>query len=145
MAEFTKTIDIDCPAQKIFEFVGEVSNLPRYLPTTKHAEPQGADRVRVQGEAKGHKYDGDGYLRRDAQNMRLEWGADEGYYSGWMQVNGQGDRSQVTVCLNFKSKPGGADHAPSDADIEEGMQRSLESIRNQVTGQGSKVEPAAAT
>jgi hypothetical protein len=99
---------------------------------------------------KGHRYDADGYLRPNPEKLRLEWGADEGYYSGWLQVEGQNgnghDSAQVTVHLSFKEKPGqDSGHAPSDADIQEGMQKALQSIQNYVEGTGGKEEPAAAT
>lgn len=148
--EYERSMTIDAPAEQIFDFMSEISNLPKYMPTTKRAESQGGERVRVQGEAEGHRYDADGYLRADRDAMRLEWGADEGYYSGYMQVEPQGDSSaQVTVHLSFRDTPAPDDDdsgdAPSPSDIEEGMQKSLESIANQVTGRGGKEEPAAAT
>ena len=150
MPEYEHSQTIQAAPQTIFDFVADVSNLPKYLPTTQSAQKQGEERVRVQGEAKGHRYDADGYLRPNAEKLRLEWGADEGYYSGWLQVegrNGNGhDSAQVTVHLSFKEKPGqDSGHVASDADIEEGMQKALESIQNHVTGTGGKEEPAAAT
>lgn len=65
--------------------MSKVENLPKYLPTTHSAEPQDGERVRVQGEAQGHPYDSDGFFRQDKENHRIEWRADEGYYSGWLQ------------------------------------------------------------
>ena len=81
------------------------------------------------------------------QAKRLEWGADEGYYSGWMQMTGEGDRSDVTVHISLRGKPPGApdDGAPSRSDVQEGLQKGLESIKNYVEGHGGKEEPAAAT
>lgn len=151
MPEYEHSQTIQAAPQRIFDFVADVSNLPKYLPTTKSAQEQGEERVRVQGEAKGHRYDADGYLRPNAEKLRLEWGADEGYYSGWLQIDGQNgsvhsDNAQVTVHLSFKEKPGqDSGHAPSDADIQEGMQKALQSIQNYVEGTGGKEEPAAAT
>ena len=45
--------------------------MPRYLPTTKQAEDAGSDLVHVAGEANGHPYDAEGYLRR--KDGGLEW------------------------------------------------------------------------
>ncbi len=136
------------PPGQVLDFVADVRNLPRYLPTTKDAQPQGEGRVRVQGEAQGHRYDGDGYLRRDEAAQRLEWGADEGYYSGWLQVRGEGDgASTVTVHISLRGHPPGADpsSAPSDDQINEGLMAGLRSIQNQLEGRGGKQEPSAAT
>lgn len=146
MAEYKHTIRIPVQPQQIFDFVADVRNLPKYLPTTRDAQSQGPERVRVQGEAKGHRYDADGYLKRDADAMRLSWGADEGYYSGWLQIEPEADQSNVTVCLEFNAYPGGDDaERPSPEDIHAGIVSALESIRNAVERQGGKVESPAAT
>ena len=148
MAEYEQTLTMRASPDEIISFVADVRNMPKYLPTTKGAQPQGDDRVRVQGEANGHRYDSDGYLRRDIEGKRLEWGADEGYYSGWIQVRPGGeDLSAVTVHISLRGAPPGADPSgkPGDDDINEGLVASLTSIRNHVEGTGGKVEPSAAT
>ena len=148
MGGYEQTLTMRAPPDRVLGFVSDVRNLPRYVPTTKDAQPQGEGRVRVQGEAQGHRYDGDGYLRRDDAAGRLEWGADEGYYSGWFQVRGDGGASSsVTVHISLRGHPPGADpsSAPSDEQINEGLVKGLESIRNQVEGRGGKEEPSAAT
>ncbi len=149
MAEYKHSIHIPVQPQTIFDFVSDVRNLPQYLPTTREAQSQGGERVRVQGEAKGHRYDADGYLKRDPDAMRLTWGADEGYYSGWLQIEPQADQpneSNVTVCLEFKAYPGENEgRQPTAEDIHTGIVSALESIRNVVERQGGKVESPAAT
>lgn len=149
MGEYEQTMTMQAAAGTILEFVSDIRNMPRYLPTTKSAQPQGEDRVRVQGEAMGHAYDSDGYLRRDDAAMRLEWGSDEGHYSGWLQVADAGKgASGVTIHISLHAKPG-ADTAaaggPDDAQINEGLLAGLRSIQNQVEGRGGKEEPSAAT
>lgn len=146
MPSYQQTIQIPVQPRQVFDFVADVRNLPNYLPTTRDAQSQGDERVRVQGEAKGHAYDADGYLRCDRQQMRLEWGADEGHYAGWLQIDAQGDRSTVTVNLEFHESVERPDaRAPNEQDVRAGLNAALESIRRQVLGEGGKVEPAAAT
>ena len=148
MGEYEQTMTMQAPPDEILDFVSDIGNMPKYLPTTKSAQPQGEDRVRVQGEAMGHAYDSDGYLRRDDEAMRLEWGSDEGYYSGWLEVEGDGeDASEVTIHISLRGKPPGAGQSggPSDDQINEGIAKGLESIRNHVEGRGGKEEPSAAT
>ena len=148
MGEYEQTMTMRASPERVIDFVADIRNMPSYLPTTKSAEPQGEDRVRVQGEAQGHRYDSDGYLRRDPQNKRLEWGADEGYYSGWLQVREDGaDASAVTIHISLRGAPPGADrsNAPSDEQINEGLVKGLRSIQNHVEGRGGKEEPSAAT
>jgi uncharacterized membrane protein len=150
MASYQESMSISASADQVFDFIADIRNLPKYIPTTKSAQPddEGGERVQVQGEAHGHQYNADGYLRADRQNHRLEWGADEQYYSGRMEVQPKGNnQSQVTVEITLRDNPPGADEGdkPSDADIHEGLRKALESIQNQVTGQGGKEEPSAAT
>lgn len=144
MPDFEQSLPMDAPPDAVLAFVSDVRNMPRYLPTTKAAEPQGGDRVQVHGEAQGHHYDADGYLRR--KDGGLEWGADEGYYSGWLRVEPDGSGSRVTVGIRLNGHPPGADPdgAPSGEQIDEGLMKGLESIRNQVEGTGGKEEPSAA-
>ena len=149
MPEFSQSLTIAAPPDEVLDFISDVRNLPKYLPTTKSAQSQGEERVRVQGEAHHHPYDADGYLRCDREAMRLEWGADEGYYSGSMEVDEGEDEetSEVTVQIVLRGKPPGAPEGegPSEDDINEGLMKSLESIRNHLEGEGGKEEPRAAT
>ena len=148
MPEYEHTQTIHASPDEVFAFVSDVRNLPRYLPTTKGAEPQGEGRVR--GEANGHPYDSDGYFRVDEAARRLEWGADEeGKYSGWLTVSGEESASLVTVHLSFGPATDLPErieeNSPGERPIQQGLEASLASIQNLVEGQGGKVEPPAAT
>lgn len=143
--EFEERIIIHAAPEAVFDFVADVRNMPRYLPTTRQAEPQQGDRVRVQGEVAGHRYDADGFLRIHRQRHRLEWGADEHFYTGHLDVRPHGDdATEVTAHLTFKGYPHSDQHeGPSDADIREGLRKALRSIENLVTGTGGKEEASA--
>ena len=140
--EYEETLTVNADAATVFDFVADIRNMPKYLPTTTAAQPQGEERVRVQGEANGKSYDSDGYLRPDRAAKRLEWGADEGYYSGWMQVSEAGAASSVTIHISLRDS---FDGAPAPEQVLEGLRAGLESIRNHVEGSGGKVESSAAT
>ncbi len=155
MAEFEHSMTIRASADQVFDFVSDVGNLPKYLPTTKSAQPQGEDRVRVQGEVRPpdgsgpeRRYDSDGYLRRMADRNRLEWGADEGYYSGWLEANDRGEgQTEVRVHISLRGTPPGADpnEAPPPEKVQEGLVAALASIQRQLEGEGGKVEPSVTT
>ncbi len=49
MAEFEHSMTMRASADRVVAFVTDVQNMPKYLPTTKAAQLQGEDRVRVQG------------------------------------------------------------------------------------------------
>lgn len=146
--EYERSRVIRAAPEAVFEFVADVHNLPKFMPTTKRVEPQPGGRVRVEGEAEGHAYAADGYLRADRDRLRLEWGADERHYAGHLSVAPESkDRSEVTVHLSFLGPPPGTPpkEGPSESEIRDGLDKALQSIENYVTGQGVKVEPKAAT
>lgn len=139
--QYEQSMTMHGSPDQIFDFVSNVSNLPKYLPTTEHAETQSHDRVIVEGGGDGFHYRADGYLRPDRDNYKMEWGADERYYSGRLQIEPHGnDRSNVTVSLRFSGRPPGAPEGegPNEAQINEGLRKALESIENHVTGTGGK-------
>src|SRR5690349_8011913 len=87
MAEYESSIVVEAAPDAVFQFVSDVRNLPKYLPTTHNAESQGEDRVRVQGKAAGHLYDSDGYFRVSPAAKKMEWGSDgERRYKGCMEI-----------------------------------------------------------
>lgn len=150
MAEYEHSAFVQASPEAVFDYISDVGNMPQYLPTTHHAEPQGEGRVRVQGEAKGHQYDSDGWIRVDQTEFRMEWGSDgEHHYTGWMEVEGDEAGSEVTVHLSFEPRPeekermaeGAGSH---NAAIQQGLEAALKSIKNLVEGKGGKVEPASA-
>ncbi len=153
--EFEHSTSIDASPDEVYAFMSQVENLPKYLPTTHSAQAQEGERVRVQGEAQGHEYDSDGFFRKDEANHRIEWGADEQYYSGWLEVTEQGAGSTMTVHLSFSGgppagegdAPGESSEAPTREQIQEGLVTALESIKNFVEEgrSGGKEEPSAAT
>jgi uncharacterized protein YndB with AHSA1/START domain len=145
MSEFTDDLTIRATPDQVFRFVSDIANLPAYLPTTRHAQTDGPERVRVQGEAHGHRYDSDGYLRTDQQLKRMEWGADEGGYRGWLEIEPAPDGTRVAVGIMLKPAEAGHGQGPSESDIRDGLRKALQSIQNHLEGDGGKVKPAAET
>ena len=146
MSDYSHSIEVNVPADRLFEFVSDIGNLPKYLPTTKAAQPQGEGRVRVQGEADGHRYDADGRFEAYAAQRKLQWSSDgEHQYAGRLEVaEMDAQRSRVTVQIHFELPPqeaprferqGGIDQVMND-----GIRRALDSIRNLCEGTGGKNE-----
>ena len=147
MAEYERSITINATRKQIEDFVSDFSNLPKYVPTTHSAQPQQGDRVRIQGETPtGLSYDADGYFRTNGN--RLEWGSDgENQYSGWMEFKGNANEapSEVTVHLSATPPPQAKQEmakvsGSADETINQGLEKSLQSIKNLLEGQGGKVE-----
>ena len=128
MSEFEHSMPIDASPDAVYAFVSQVENLPHYLPTTLSVQPQQGERVRVRVRA----YDADSFFVLDRDHYRVEWGVDEGYYAGWLQVNGQGDYSTITVHLSFSDIPpaGRGDNAPDEVRIHDAVVKALECIKD---------------
>lgn len=146
--DFEKSITVNAPADRIFEFLSDVRNVPQYLPTVTHAEPQSEGRIRTQGHAGDHEYDSDGHFNIDRQRQRLEWGSDgESEYGGWMEVNGKGDQSEVKVHIHYAPPQDIKQHMEEqspehsfESAMNEGIGKTLESIKRICEGTGGKQE-----
>ncbi|MCY7273669.1 MAG: SRPBCC family protein [Phormidesmis sp. CAN_BIN44] len=147
--DFEQSTIVNAPAQGIFDFIADVRNVPQYLPTVKSAQHQEGERIRAQGQAGDRSYDSDGHFRLDRQARRIEWGSDgENDYRSWMQVQDQDEsQSQVTVAIHYAPRPEVAQHMAQqspehsfESAMNEGIAKTLASIKRICEGQGGKVE-----
>lgn len=141
MSEYERSLTMQVSPQAVFDFVSNVQNLPRFMPTTQRAQSLAEEQVRVEGEVKGHRYAAEGTFHADASTRRLEWKADEGYYAGWLQVRpaGDGASSDVTVHIALQGYAPGTtpQQRPSDQQIEQGLADALAAIKAAIeTGVG---------
>lgn len=130
MPDFTQSRKMNVSADRVYEFISDVRNMPAYLPTTRHADSDGPGRVRVEGEVKGRTYNSDGYLRRVDDRHRVEWGSDEGDYSGFLEAREGEDTTEVTVHLHFGDdawKSRGAEGPRAD-EVRRGIEKALLAI-----------------
>jgi uncharacterized membrane protein len=152
MSEYQNSIVVAAHPDKVFDFVSDIGNLPQYLPTVHSATRVSEDRIRVQGEAGGHKYDDEGYFQADRETRRMEWGSDgESEYSGWLKVDQGEDPSNTSITVHIsygqnseQEKKFAASGVDRDAVMNEGISKTLQSIKNLCEGHGGKVESQAA-
>lgn len=147
--DFEQSITVNAPAEGIFAYVSNVQNVPEYLPTIKSAQPQQGERIRTQGQVGEKTYDADGHFRVNRESRRLEWGSDgENEYGGRLEVREQGDsQSEVSVYIHYNPRPEtlqrmiekSPDHSFEGA-MNEGIQKTLESIKRICEGTGGKQE-----
>ena len=151
--DFEGTKRIGASPDDVYRWVSDVQNLPKYLPTTGEAHMVSGDKVHVAGEAHGHHYSSDGFFRQDDAAKRLEWSSDGDFkYSGWLEVKeAAGNQSaDVTVHLKFDPNPQQSANrpmpgqGPDQHQIQEGLDKALQSIQNQIEGKGGKEEPQSA-
>lgn len=147
--EFEQSITVAAPADSIFDFISEVRNAPQYMPTIKNAEPQPGERIRTQGQSGGRSFESDGHFRVNKQARRIEWGSDgENDYNGWLEVQADGgSRSQVKVHIHYAPRPEMLQHMAErspghsfESAMNEGISKTLESIKRICEGTGGKVE-----
>ena len=144
MAEYTDRIDVAAPADAVFDFVSDIENLPKYLPTVHHAHPQTGERVEVEGAANGHAYNSDGWFKVDEAARTMTWGSDgENDYSGRMSVKGDGSKAQVECSLKFTPNEAMRESMDKNqggptAAMTDGLRTSLESIKQICEGTGGK-------
>lgn len=148
MAEYERSRWVQASPEDVFAFVSNAGNLATFLPTVDAVEPQDEGRVRVRGETRGDAYEDDGWFRVDENRRRLEWGADEHDYSGWLTVSGEDSGSQVVAHLSFpphvteSGRPITGELGDRGDPIEQSLEAALDSLHNLMEGRGGKEEPA---
>jgi hypothetical protein len=129
MADYCSSIDIPVSPERTFTFVSNVSNLPRFVPTTRRAMADGSH-VHVEGVSHGASYADDGQLYADADRRLMRWGSGESAYRGELSVTEAGDgTSHVEITLHFSEGQG---HVPPPAEIEQSLEESLECLRQEL-------------
>ena len=127
MPEFSRSIDVAASPDKAFAFVSDVSNLPRFVPTTRSAEASGNGKVHVEGVAGGREYSNDGHIYVDAERRLMRWGSGESAYRGELSVSDATNGARVEISLHFHEAPelGGGE-------VEKSLQASLERLRSEL-------------
>src|SRR5689334_11244667 len=87
VAEYERSRTIRVPEDDVFAFVAAPGNLATFVPTVTAVEPEADGRVRIRGEHGGRSYEDEGWFHTDPDRRRLEWGAEEREYSGWLTVS----------------------------------------------------------
>ena len=134
MTEYTRSGEVDAPAEQLFEYLSDVRNLPRYFSQMTSAEAgPGPDEVSVTAEVQGKEVAGTAKFHVDEAANRIEWSSDgPNSYHGWLSVRGRADSSEVEVHIT-------TERAADAGDIEAGLVRTLEEIVRLV---GGRARPA---
>src|SRR5688500_7433637 len=140
MAEYERSRLVLASPEDVFAFVSDPRNLATFLPTVETVEPQEEDRVEVHGEVRGRPYEDDGWFHVDEGRHRIEWGADERTYSGWLTVAGDDGGTQVVAHLSmppYVTPSGSPITGEPDIDqdpIEESLEAALDSLSTLMEG-----------
>ncbi len=136
MSDYERVLDVSAPADAVFAFVSDLANFPHYLPTVHKAESAGEGRVRIHGDAHGHKYTAEGNFKADKTLREMEWDSDEPKgYSGSLDVK-PGDVetsfSEVTLTLSYANAEPSDTPTKRDEQILQGIAETLERIKKHV-------------
>ena len=150
MPEFERSRLIQASPDDVFAFVADVRTLPTYVMTVHDVEVPAEGRIRIRGEARGRRFDDDGYVKADPDRRLLEWGADEADYRGRLTVGPAADgASRVIVRLSFfqSSDELREVRAASEAErpVEAALEAALDSLKDILEGTGGKKPPPAGT
>jgi len=138
MSEFESTSRIIAPAERVFSFVSEPRNLPRYLPTVQRSEPAPGERIHLEGDGSRGHYESDGYFHVLNDQRRMEWGAEgSSQYRGWLSVEPDPrdrNRCNLVVHLSFdeqasQAASGKSSHEDRESTIRQQLDDAVEQVR----------------
>ena len=125
MADYRSAVDVEAPAAQLFDYLADVSNLPRYFERMTSATPAAGNAIQVTAEVDGRKVVGEAWFTVDRDRQQLSWGAEgPNDYHGRLQVTGTGDSSQVTVTVSTARAEG--------QQIQDGVDETVASVKRLV-------------
>ncbi len=93
------TEHIAAAPEAVYAAISDIRNLPRFVPQMTAARSATEGQIEVDARYGGHEQHGAVSFSTDDAARRVEWGAPSGY-RGWMQVDGDGDGSRLTLFLD---------------------------------------------
>jgi uncharacterized membrane protein len=128
MSDYTHSTTVRRPADDIFAFLSDVSNLPRYFEAMESAESAGDQAVHVVANVEGQRREGEAWMTVDADDRRMRWGSEgPNDYHGELTVAPDGDgESEVTVFLRTERADGPG--------ISAGLEQTLANLKRILDG-----------
>lgn len=120
MAEYEDSIIIKRWPDEIFQFVTNLKNLPKYLPSPYKEQFAGVDHCHGMRASRSQNIESDnisfesdsytdsteGWCRIDAVEYVMEWAAGgDSNYSGWLQIEELDGASEVILHINYTPDP----------------------------------------
>ncbi len=81
MATFERTLTIDADANRVFDYVSDIANLPEYIDQMTDAEPGEGESVKTTavidtGDGETRTVHGEAWFRVDDEARKIEWGSE---------------------------------------------------------------------
>ena len=130
MGDFTGTTTVDVDTTKVFDYLSEISNLPKYFARMTSARPGDGREVKTTAKMPdGQEVQGDAWFTVDDSAQRIEWGSEgPNDYHGYVDVRPAGSGSEVEVHIHTTRVPDG------NSEIQDGVRETLAKIKQQVEG-----------
>jgi uncharacterized membrane protein len=135
MSDFTASTKIHATPAHVFAIVTDTQRMPEYMPTLEYAEMTGENKIRLKGNAAGHAYDREGWIKGDPSTHSMSWGAQgDSDYEGSLRIDGAEAGSEVTVNLSFRPSADSSSEFNNlaenrDPEIKRGLEETLAKIK----------------
>jgi uncharacterized membrane protein len=121
MGDYQHSVTVKAPAARLFAYLSDVRNLPRYFTAMTSAEPAGDQAVKVTANLHGTTRQGEAWFTVDQRQQHLEWGSEgPSNYHGYLDVTGDAAASEVAVFLHTERHDSG--------DINQGLIDTLAAV-----------------
>lgn len=124
MHTYRRTRTLHAGEERVFEFLADVGNLPKYFDQMTSAKPTGDDKVDVTAEVHGETEHGEAWFRVDRTARRIEWGSERSPYSGVIETHADMDRTIVDIELRTERT--------ETEEIDTALDATLDHIQEQV-------------
>jgi ribosome-associated toxin RatA of RatAB toxin-antitoxin module len=154
MSHYEHSITISRDPKRVFSFISDVGQMPRYFPLIRKIDQQGGGDERVQAEVEisGFRFSQAGFFKADQERQQIDFGsAGQETFRGWIRVTPGPDASasDLTVHLGFNISPEQEKQirqqfANLDALIRDSLRTAAESVKNICEGRGDPLNEADA-
>lgn len=124
MPAYHRSRTLHAGEDRVFEYLADVRNLPKYFDRMTEAKPAGGDKVDVSAEVHGETEEGEAWFRVDRTARRIQWGSETSPYTGVLNLRTEQDRTVVDIELR-------TEHTATD-EINQALDATLDHIRDQV-------------
>ncbi|MEO9139983.1 MAG: SRPBCC family protein [Jatrophihabitans sp.] len=122
MGDYQANTDITASADDVFDYLSDVSQLPKYFERMTSAEPGDGEEVHVVADLGDRTVEGDAWFRVDHDAHSLAWGSEgPNDYRGTLEVSGGTDSCTVTVTLTTTRAEG--------PQIQQGLEETLANVK----------------
>lgn len=132
MGDYSRSVPVGVAPDRLFDYLSDIRNLPRYMPRLTSAEPTEGDTVRVtaqiapEGEPE-QVVENEAWMRVREAGRTLEWGSTgDNDYRGELDVDDGSDAETSTLTVRLHTERDEGD------DIDAGLEEALNGVRDAV-------------